>query len=267
MWRYGKMKKVFVMLLVAAAGASVDAAVSMSSSLTGYSGNTSQSGFRTVLTGAGLEAVAIPPWETGWEQIDFDSTGAKFGVYRAGWDGRNYLRTVETDYFTTSFTATVTVDRTARYGVWFGMGTGQRGSYYAPDVPDWGNAINGTVHVNLQSGWDNVSWGIDDGTSFSEKGYTGMNSITGLMQLKMNYDAVAKTVAFAIDYGADGIYEQNINAFDVSPAIAAMSGGDRGSIYFGGGDGLAFTNFSVVVPEPATMLLLGLGCLVLRKRR
>jgi hypothetical protein len=263
------MKKFFVMLLVAAAVVSANAAVSMSDSLTGYSGNTSQASFRAALAGNGLEAVVLPPWPGAWEQIDFDSTGAHLGLYKAGWEGRNFIRTVETDYQTTSFTATVTVDRTARYGVWFGMGTAERGYFYFPDKPDAGKGLgfNGTVQLNLQSDWDNAAWLVNDGTSLSEKGWTPMNSVTGLMQLKMVYDAAAKTAAYSIDYGADGIYEQTLATFDVSSAISAMSGGDRASIYFGGGDGLTFSNFSVVVPEPATMALLALGGLALRKRR
>ena len=115
----------FYLLCLAAVPA--EAASSLTNSLTAYTG-TSQDNYpaqAAFLAGSGLEASFV--WGGGagaWEKIGFGSSGASFGSFRPGADGRNYLRTTDNLYAPVNFTAYVTVDRTTRQSVFFGMGTG-----------------------------------------------------------------------------------------------------------------------------------------------
>jgi hypothetical protein len=244
------------MLLLCLAACPAQAASSLTNSLKGYTG-TSQDNYPaqpTFLAGSGLEAsfVYSGAGASGtWETIGFTSSGASFGAYHGGDGGRNYLRTTQADFFARSFTATVTVNRTNRSAVFFGMGTAALGTLKQPDV----GTANASVYIELQNGYDNASRKVNGNGGNTQIAYSTMSSngvttVTGLMQLKMVYDATAKTAAFSIDYGADGSYEQNFAAFSVSSQVAEMVLGDRASIYFGSENGMVFSNFNATVVIP-----------------
>ncbi len=263
----------FTLLCLAASAA--NGATSLTNSLTGFTGNSedgSGANQPPTLGGSGLNVSFIwPDGDTAWEKIDFGATGATFGNHQGGANGRNYLRTNETDYATVGFTAYVTVDRPTRQSVYFGMGTATLGEFKQPDV----NSGNASVFLDLQEGFDNASRRILGGSSGTptnvESGYTPMTTITGPMRLRMVYDAVAATVTYTIDYGPSGAFVADTSDFvvDVSSITAEWAGGESSSIYFGGQQGVTFSDFSVtVVPEPSTaMLLLGFSALAFRRRR
>jgi opacity protein-like surface antigen len=211
------------------------------------------------------------------------------------WKGINTLRTTDVDYNTTSFTAEVTVLRLANAltaddslgkehagAVYFGMGTADQGYKSEPDKQSTASA---TIQLELIDGKPDAEWGTQVANpDFPTTGYAGIytdigsadiadaldvdETRLGLMRLRMEFDAVAETVAYSIDYGVDGTYEDQFAAFSVSDVLAQMALGDRASIYFGTDDFSVMTDFSVVVvPEPATLALLGLGGLLRRKRK
>ncbi len=237
---------------IAFAGAA-NAASAFSNSLKGYDGDTYLN--PAILDGSGLEPSRLPGADWHWELIAFDATGATYGINGndANWRGRNTLNTVDGDYNTASFTATVTVDRTAANGtnfgsVFLGLGTAGRGWR---DVPDREETDNAAIIFELEEfavgGSSSAAWGTNVDAGYTEVNSAAMSTGTGLIQLKMDFDAVAQTAAFSIDYGADGTYEDIFAAFDVSAVLAEMVAGDAASIYFGTDNSATMSDFSVSV--------------------
>lgn len=264
-----------------------ECATSITNSLQGFTGDSESGGGANqppTLAGSGLNVTFVwPGGDASWEKIGFSTTGATFGIGtpigNGDDNGRNYLRTNDVDYATVSFTAYVTIDRTARESVFFGMGTGALGSSKAPDI----GTGNASVFLDLQDGFDNASrrvlGGISGASTNTEAGYTGMTTIIGPMRLRMDYNALAQTMDYAIDYNPSGSFvaDQSFATVDVSSIAPEWATGENSSIYFGtqgyvsGGvrTGMTFTDFSVtVVPEPAAAFLSALGLLgFLRRRR
>jgi hypothetical protein len=252
-----------------------NAAASITNSLTGFTG-TSQTNFPaqpSTLTGSSLNVSFV--WGGGdgaWEKIDFSASGATFGNHQGGANGRNYLRTDDVNYATDTvgFTAYVTVDRSTRESVFFGMGDGALGQFKQPDS----NLGNASVFLDLQEGFDNASRRLIGGTVGSptdaEVAYDGMTTVTGPMRLRMEYDGAADTVVYSIDYSPIGAFvaDQTFAAVDLSSIAAEWAGGENSRIYFGSQGGVTFTDFSVtVIPEPAAALLGSLAFLGLLRRR
>jgi MYXO-CTERM domain-containing protein len=260
----------FAFLLVLPLGA----ATTFSNTLTGFSGDsqTNRPSQPITLAGSGLNVSFV--WADGdgaWEKIDFTPLGASFGNHQGGDNGRNYMRTNDTDYAATvGFIAYVDINRPTRESVFFGMGTGALGGSKQPDV----NSGNAAVYLELQGGFDNASRRILGGTSGSptnvEDGYTGMTTITGPMRLSMSYDGGAQEITFAVDYNPSGAFvaDQTFATVPLSSIAGEWSGGEASSIFFGGEDGVTFSNLQVtVVPEPSAVLLGSLGMLGLLRRR
>lgn len=260
-------------------------ASTFSNSLTGFTGN-SQTNFPSqpaTLAGSGLNVTFV--WGGGagaWERINFGASGATFGANTPtaqGDDaGRNYLRTNETDYASVSYSAYVTINRTARESVFFGMGTGALGSGKAPDI----GSGNASVFLDLQDNFDNASRRVLGGTSGAptnvEAGFTTMTTLTGPMRLRMDYNHLTQFVTYSIDYNPSGAFvaDQTFASVNVASIAGEWSSGESASIYFGAHGyvdsgarvGMTFTDFAVdVIPEPSAALLGGLGVLALLRRR
>lgn len=260
--------------LLCLAASCVKAATSVTNSLTGFTG-TSQTNLPdqpVTLADSGLNVSFV--WGGGdgaWEKIDFSISGATFGNHQAGTNGRNYIRTNDDDYVTDTvgFTAYVTVDRPTRQSVFFGMGDAALGQFKQPDV----NTGNASVFLDLQEGFDNASRRLSGGTLGTptnlEVAYDALITVTGPMRLRMEYDAIANTVVYAIDYSPAGdfVADQTFSAVDLSSIAPEWSDGENSRIFFGSQGGVTFTDFSVeVVPEPSVFLLGGLAFLSLLRR-
>ncbi|MFP4053028.1 MAG: PEP-CTERM sorting domain-containing protein [Phycisphaerae bacterium] len=191
-------------------------------------------------------------------------------------DGRNYLRTDDTDYDTVDFQAYVTVNaqigtewsNTANF--FFGLGTGAIGQYGVPDRDEPNDTI--TFQINFQDDGNMRNWGIEMnsdsgfGDGVDEGAYPASVS-TETHRLMMDYDATAGSITFGIDYD----YTGGPFTADLTTAPVDVSGlwqtGDAASVYFGG-DGEATAWDLLIVPEPATlglMMLGGLGAVIRRR--
>ena len=274
-----------VLFIVGAANA---ATVPISDSLTGYTGENadgspnplgSTENAATVgqLLANGLEPQVI--WGGGdgipdaggygsWEEVLFDTTGAAFGTGQASDNGRNLIRTIEDDYKTVSFDAYITVvDMNAEsHNVFLGLGAGSRGTWAVPEI-DWDNVGTGTDGVFVEVLDDSfTAWIVDNGDFGGWDGRVGdAGPGTGTHRFKMAYSASAQTVVFSYDANYDGTFVADLAlpAVDIS---GLFTDGDPSKIYFGTDDGGLLKDFTVV-PEPATMALLGFGFLGLIKRR
>jgi fibronectin type 3 domain-containing protein len=258
-------QKSIIAAVFAAAVLPTHAASDLANPLNTYVG-TSQSNFPAqpaFLATSGLEVSFV--WDGGdgaWEKIGFNDTaavlpslpGATFGIDRGGDDGRNYLRTVETDYHTKDFTAFVTVNRPAQIGtagrpaVFFGIGTAQLKN--TAGGPDRGTN-NASAFIELQAGFDNASRRVTGNGINSELGYTGMTQVANsALRMRMEYNGTTQQITFALDYDYDGTFvaEQSFTHGIAAQAFEWFSG-DRASIFFGGDRKAVFTDLVITTTQ------------------
>jgi fibronectin type 3 domain-containing protein len=245
------------------------AASDLTNPLNTYVGN-SQANFPeqpAFLAASGLDVSYV--WDGGagaWEKIDFFDTtavspqfpGARFGANTGGGatEGRNYLRTMETDYHTKSFTAFVTVRRTNANAVaFFGLGAGQLAGF--SKSPDRGSS-NASAYVELQDGFPNASRRVTGDSIDTEAGYNELNQLTSpALRMRLQYSSTAQTITYTFDYDYDGIAfqeDQILPTFSVAAQAVEWFGGDRASIYFGGDRSVVFSDLVITTasaPAPA----------------
>jgi fibronectin type 3 domain-containing protein len=259
-----KTHKSLLAAFLAATAGITHAATDLSNSIDTYTGN-SQADFPAqpaFLASSGLDVSFV--WAGGagaWEKIDFfpavpDPTpqfrGAKFGANSGGGPaaGRNYLRTVETDYHTKDFTAFVTVRRAAASSsVFFGMGTAQLGLFKAPDV----ETNNAAAFLELQSGFPNASRRVTGDSINNEVGYNPLNQTTSnALRMRMQYNSTAQTVTYTLDFDHDGVTfvaDQTLPTFSIATQVGEFFLGDRASIYFGGDSSVVFTDLTITTTQ------------------
>lgn len=224
-----------------------------------------------VIPHSGLEANLIPGFTaTGaWQTIFFrDSSaatpevpGVKFGQNQVNSNnGRNYMRTVAADYFTQDFTAFITVRRPAldannRRSVFFGLGTGAlAGNTANPDA----GTNNASAYIELQNGFGNASRKVQsNGPTTVELAFPAMTTVSDdSMRLRMQWNSVARTIAYSIDYayvpGDAFVADQTFPSNVITTQFNEWAGGDRSSIFFGGDRSVVFTDLVIDVNQPAT---------------
>lgn len=250
--------------------AQVHAASDITNPLTGYTGFNSDAATRTALSTDGLEPSSNG---SGNERIAFSASGVNFGDNNTAgglWQSRNYIRTIETDYQSVDFTAEISVIRNTRQAVFFGMGTGFRGSFNAPDRKDTGgnpNVNNPSVFIEMQDGFNNAAF-FRNGTGIvaasQQVTFTAMTTVTSPnpMRIRMVHNKVMNTMTYSIDYDYTGVFteDQAFTAVDLSPISGQWASGGRASIVFGAGDssansGIVFKDLTVVTTSVAAPAL------------
>lgn len=247
--------------------AQVHAASDITNPLTSYTGFNSDAATRTALSTDGLEPSSNG---SGNERIAFSASGVNFGdnnSHATGlWQSRNYLRTIETDYHSVDFTAEISVIRNTRQAVFFGMGTGFRGSFNAPDRKDTGgnpNVNNPSIFIEMQDGFNNAAF-FRNGTGIvsasQQVAFTAMTTVTSPnpMRIRMVHNKALNRMTYSIDYDYTGVFteDQAFTAVDLSPISAQWASGGRANIVFGAGDssansGIVFKDLTVVTTNVA----------------
>jgi hypothetical protein len=249
---------------LSAAGA--HAATSFSNSLTGFSGDTSQASTQAALAAAGLEADSLA---TG-PAVTFSASGAKFGSAAAGDAGRNYIRTLENDYATTSFEAFITIEAPALdtptddQASFFGLGRGQIALFC---FPDWSTHFS-SVFGLTEPGKLTTFRTQDDVNAFSDTAGAIGN---GTHRFRFVFDSAAQTATFSLDLNyAGGPFTADVTALPVNVSTLYSGTGWPGEpshMYFGGDDGVVFRDLVVrVIPEPSSLALLLIAATALTRR-
>jgi hypothetical protein len=245
------------------------AASSFSNSLTGFTGDSTQSGTQSAVAAAGFSFFSTEGVDTEFTMdptIVFDANGASFGSLYAGDGGRNYVRTLDSDYATVPFVAeiTFTITDTIAQLTFFGMGSGDTALF---GVPDWSTLVASTFVQPDESGLTTFRT-QNDANEFI--GNLDGGFPVGTHRLQMTFDPTAKTMIYAIDYNfASGAFTADFTAapldlnhidcpvgcgFPEMPISADFFGPDGwpnepSRIYFGADDGVVLKDFSVVVSD------------------
>ena len=256
----------------------------------GLTNSSEDSATVTNLNTAGLEPAFIwgggdgtpdPGGHASYERIEFSSDGATFGEGQGGDPGRNYLRTIEQDYFTTNFTAEVlfTTDAgNSGQAFFMGMGAGARGSAFG--FPDIDEAVDYTsVFLEARDGGAEVA-------TFGFKETTGAGAVEQLDNARdalysddfswgqgthraiMSFDVAAQEMTFQLDLGNDDSMDGVAIVVDVSGLMTEWSNGDAAALFIGGDDGIVLSDWKVTVPEPSqAAMLVGVTALALAAMR
>lgn len=187
----------------------------------------------------------------------------------SGEGSRIYLGTNDADYNTIDFVFTATVTLPNNTSPWslpfFGMGTPTaRGDAYGEP----------TLNQYLLMGYR------ADDKQFQERNNAGTNGpissafavepLAGFThKIRMEWNATTKTAIFTFDAFNDGILNGPSDFTFSRDATANGFTSTASQLFVGGGNGLTFDNVTVapVVPEPGSVVLLGLGLTAIGWRR
>jgi hypothetical protein len=243
------------------------AATSFSNPLTGFTGNSTQAATQTAVGAAGfnffttegytVDSTVDPPVERD-PTIEFSANGAQFGNLIPGDGGRNYMRTMESDYANVRFVAEVTIDAPSidLQAHYFGLGSGDAAAFRTPDLASpvssvmlWGEVNNTAPALTT----------LKNRNSFGEFVTTpDPNLLSGTHRLRLSYDWFRKTAQFSIDRDyTGGPFMSDIAAPPVDVRNLYGPTGwptEPARIFFGGDDSVVFKDFQVTVSSPNLML-------------
>lgn len=243
-------------------------ATSLSNSLLGFPGDSTLPATRTALATAGFSvssdfgAIEDPPGTAVDPTIFFDATGATFGVNSVGNGGRNYLRTVQSDYATTSFVAEITIlpfDLDAQ-DVYFGLGAGDAVATQFR-TPDWTTQTSSVMYYGETERIGDVENPPDLNIFRTQNNvqldvYTPIPALTadGTHRLRITFDRFARTFSLGYDVNFTGTFTADATTppMDVSTLYGATGWAMEPSrIFFGGDDSILVKDFQVTVSGPA----------------
>jgi hypothetical protein len=267
-----------------------EAAVSMSNSLTGFTGDSTQASTQTAVGAAGLNFYSTTgpifstndngtpddpsddfQEQTGDDTIVFDGNGAHFGTLWAGDSGRNFMRTNDSDYSSVKFVAEVTFEAGDDQAVFIGLGAGDRALF---GTPDWSTLFSSA------SFWPETA--NDKFTrfrTFNDMNVFGDTNVTGGLdagthRFRMSYDPATHQLLGEIDINyAGGPFVADAVSSNFPIVTTDLYGPDGwpsepSRIFIGGDDGAVFRDLTItVVPEPAAAVLMITALALLNCRR
>jgi hypothetical protein len=201
--------------------------------------------------------------------VDHVSFAGGIAAWENATEYRQYMQTTEADYSTVDFCyeATVTCAGGSAWSrIWFGMGVGEARYdwWYEPGRPVIGSIVQESPDASYYAAiYDNAN-NIDDGRWWPDTlGKAG----TGTHRLRMDWNATTKIATFSIDQNYTGGAFVAEFSYTLNGASSIIPfDGTNSHLFVGGGQGMIVDNI-VVTPEPATMLLLGLGGLAVARRK
>lgn len=219
------------------------------------------------------------------DAIVYDAGGAHIGTITAGDGGRNFQRTIDSDYVTVPFKAEITFELSNAIddndtpddpaddfpvgdtqAVFFGLGAGNVAIF---GTPDW------DTEFSSASFWPET--GPEKFLQFTNKDL-GVQTFfdvffspfdPGTHRFQMTFDPATKLLTGALDINyAGGPFVADVTGvppIDTSPLFAADGWpSDPSRIWFGGDDGAVFRDLVItVIPEPASLALVLLGATIM----
>jgi hypothetical protein len=257
-----------------------------SNSLTGFTGDSTQASTQAAVTAAGLSF-----FSTTGEIIDdmgtpdpgddvvvsnhtvvFDGDGAHFGSLINGDGGRNYMRTLESDYATAPFRAEITFEiANDDQNVFFGVGAGDTALF---GTPDWSTVFSSASFWPETANDKFVRFRTqNDMNTFGDTNVPGFDP--GTHRFRMTFDPSNNQLLGEIDINyAGGPFVADpvlLNFPIVVSSLFAADGwpSEPSRIFFGGDDGVIFRDLRIVIPEPSTgaLVLLSFAAMVGRRWR
>lgn len=265
---------------------SANAASSLSNSLTGFTGNSTQPGTQSDLAAAGFSVYSTTgeiindngtPGDTSDDFVEsnhavsYDGSGAHFGSLISGDGGRNYMRTLDSDYATVKFTAEVTFTAaTNDQAVFIGIGAGDTALF---GTPDWSTQFSSASFWPEMNNAKFVRFRTaNDVNVFGDTGVPGMAA--GTHRFRMTFNPANNQLLGAIDVNyAGGPFVADAMTTNFPIVLSSLFAADGwpsepSRIFFGGDDGTTFRDLSItVVPEPASAVLLLLGVAAIFRTR
>jgi hypothetical protein len=259
-------------------GWTAHAATSFSNSLRGFTGDSTQAATQQAVAQAGFDFYSTDGFNL--EQltdptVTFDAAGAHFGLHffqegGGGDNGRNYMRTLESDYATVNFVAEITIEGDLGAAgpvasAFFGLGSGDTALF---GVPDW-STFNSSTFMTPEPGFVKTWKSANDVNQWSDNDPVPGLGGPGVRRLRMSYNAASRTIVYSIDDNyAGGAFAADYTApvVDLNSVSCpeGCGGGTEASlydefdgwpvefskIYFGGDDQMTFRDFSVTVQAP-----------------
>jgi hypothetical protein len=200
------------------------------------------------------------------EAVAYDAAGAHFGTAAAGDAGRNYQRTIESDYANVPFKAEITFETSANgQEVFFGLGAGDTALF---GTPDW------STQFSSASFWPEINNGKitrfrtqNDVNNFGDTTVPGFAN--GIHRFRMTFDRPTRQLLGEIDLNyAGGPFVADPVGSNFPIVVTSLFGptgwpGEPSRIFFGGDDGTTFRDLSVMItPEPASLALVVLGAIM-----
>jgi len=274
-WRCG-----LALITLGLAASTASAAISFSNSLSGFTGNSTQPATQMAVAGVGGAGFTFhstlgftedpPPTDPyTYPNIDptvvFDSEGAHFGSLIFGFEGRNYMRTVQEDYADYGFVAEVTFVTTDidLQDAYFGLGAGQAAYFRTPDwisrnpsVMYFGETNLGDPRV-ITYYTNNLPLGPVDPGAVSTP---APELDSGTHRVRLDYNWLLKTATFSFDFDYDGTFEADVMGQSVNVLLLYDTPSTVGwptepaRIFFGGNDGTVFKDFSVNLTSPKMLM-------------
>lgn len=256
-------------------------ASSLSVSLTGFTGDSTQPATQAAVGAAGLNffstagfndnATPGDPGDDSNDTISFDVSGAHVGGAIAGDGGRNYIRTNASDYATVPFRAEITFQTVSDdQAVFIGLGAGDRALFGTPDwstlfssVSFWPETANDKF-VRFRT--------FNDMNNFGDTNVAGFNP--GTHRFRITFNPATNQVLGEIDLNyAGGPFVADPTTLNFPVVTTSLFGPDGwpsepSRIFFGGDDGVIFRDLSIqIIPEPTSgaILLCGLAAFVCRR--
>lgn len=243
------------LLPLVSAASMATAASDLTSTLRGFTGNSTQGATQTAVSAAGFNFFDIDPVAV----VAFDASGARFGDNITDNDvDRNYMRTNDDDYANTSFVAEITIvtPNIDVQDAYFGFGSGNANIDFFR-VPDY-LTDNASVHY----------WGENEVATPTIELYATNNQVTkksviidpatglgnGTHRVKLSYDWFQKKATFSFDLSyAGGTFMPDIIGAPVGTSLLYGPDGfptEASRIFFGGDEQVVFKDFSVDVTTP-----------------
>lgn len=244
------------LVALTAAASVASAATSITNSLKGFTGNSTQAATQNALAAVGLAFTSTEgAVDVNDPTVGFDSAGAHFGDFAAGDAGRNFIRTTAADFANYSFTAEVTWVTSDFFSqaAYFGLGSGEYGNFRIVDYAGQYAGVQLFMELNgtppspttvINNNYRNMfSPGVDA---------TGkLDAVPGEHRLRLTYDWFKKTADFAIDDNyAGGPFTADLTLPSVSTLGLYSADGwpaEPSRVYFGGDDGTVYKDLNITL--------------------